>query len=214
MIAPRPGFLAWRTAQSSHESFSSVVLEHGVDLPEAREFLSPVQEVELDENRDPGDLGAGLLDEFATRLHRSPCGQQVIHEQDPVSSHERVGVQFETVGPVLQVVVDPVDHARQLARFAYGHEPRGEGLGDRDAKDESPAFSTDYQIDPLAAVRVGHELDRQCEGTGIREQGGEIFEHHARLGKVGDLFDQGVELVVRFGAVHGPIIRVHGRAAD
>ncbi len=121
-------------------------------------------------------------------------------------THERVGMEFQAIGAVFKIVIHAVHHPGKFAGFADWDEPRRERLCDRDPENESSAFGTDDEVDPLAPVRVGHQFHRERECPRIREQRREILVYHAWLGEIGDLFDQGIEFVVRFGALHETII--------
>jgi len=177
-----------------------------MDLAIPAELFSPMQEVELDQHGYTCDLCTGFLDQLATRPHRTARREQIVNKQDLVPPHERVCMEFQTIGAVFKIVIHAVHHTGKFARLADWDEPRRERLCNRDPENESSAFSADDEVDPLAPVRVGHQFHREREGPRVREQRREILEYHAWLREIRDLFDQGIEFVVRFGALHETII--------
>src|SRR6202012_4155502 len=91
----------------------------------------------------------------------------VIDDQNPLAFDDGVGMHFERVGAVLQVVGDRLLLVRQLARVTDGDEAGGQAAGAGGAEDEAAAFGSDDKVDILAAERIGEQFDRQREARRI-----------------------------------------------
>lgn len=165
-----------------------------MDVAVLHDLVAAFELGELDQDGDADDFGAGLLDEFAAGLERAAGGEQVVDDDDLAALADGIGVDLEAVGAVFEGVVDAVDAAGELAGFANGDEPGGEGLSDGGAEDEAAGLGADDEFDTLAAVGVGHQLDGEGETPGIRQQRREILEENPGLGEVGDVADEGVEV--------------------
>ena len=96
--------------------------------------LPPGEELEFGEHGEANDLGAHLLYE----VDRGPAGsagrQHVIDDENPVTGNNRVGVDFDAVGAVLEVVFLVVDVVGQLAGLADGNKPGIEANAITEAK--------------------------------------------------------------------------------
>src|SRR6185312_15242905 len=68
------------------------VLDQRADVV-AVELLAPVQELELDHEREADDLSAELLHEVDLRLRRPPGGEKIVVDEDARSVLDRIRVQ-------------------------------------------------------------------------------------------------------------------------
>src|ERR687893_1665938 len=68
------------------------------------EAVAAVEVAELYEEGHADDGAAGVLDEFAHGAGGAAGGEEVVADEDPGALPYRVGVGFEGVGPVLEVV--------------------------------------------------------------------------------------------------------------
>ena len=75
---------------------------------------------QFDEKRTTGDDAARLLHEPATSLDGAAGRQQVVDHQDLVAGRDGIGVDFQGVGAVLQIVAQRLGVEGELARFADG----------------------------------------------------------------------------------------------
>jgi hypothetical protein len=73
---------------------------------------------------------------------------------------------------------------RQLAHLAHGHEAGANAVGDRRAENEAAALYSDDQRDPLAMIGLRHGVDRELETLRVAQQGRDVIEKDAGLGKV------------------------------
>src|ERR1035437_2248102 len=145
-----------------------------------------VQEEQLQNHLDRLDAGSGALNQLARRLSGAAGGQDVIHDQGPLATYERVGVNLDDGASILQLVLSTVRLAGQLACFADGYEPDSELVGNSRAQDEAARLDTDDDVH-VAGVPTRDFLHDSAQGRAIAEQRGEVLERQPRAGKVRDV---------------------------
>ena len=82
----------------------------------------------------------------------------------------------------------------ELAGLAHRHEARPEREGDRWGEDEAARLHADHDVDAgrpgLVEPGGGERGHDRRQPVGVREDGGDVLEHHPRLGVIGDVEDQ------------------------
>jgi hypothetical protein len=78
---------------------------------------------------------------------------------------------------------------RQLAGLAHRDHAHTEFKGERTGEQEAAGLDRRDRRDPCRPPRLGEGQDRRGEGAGVGEQGCDVTEQDARLGKVGDRAD-------------------------
>src|SRR6266508_3263929 len=136
----------------------------------ALDLLAPVQEAELDEGGDADHLAAEPLDQPGGGPRGAAGGEHVVHDQHPLAGGDRVGVELEGGGAVLQRVLLGLDAVRQLAGLADGHEAGAEVVGDRRGEDEAARLDADHLVDGAAAEVDDGLVDDRGEGDLAGEQ--------------------------------------------
>src|SRR3954449_11013754 len=96
---------------------SGGVLEQRVDLAPG-ELLAPGEERQLDQEAAADDLAAEHLDELAKGARRSARCEQIVVDEHPRAAGQRVAVQLELAGAVLEQVLGADGLIRQLAGLA------------------------------------------------------------------------------------------------
>src|SRR5262245_16654095 len=91
-----------------------------------RQIGTAVQEGQLQQYGQSDDLASGAGDELGGGLGGTAGGQHVVDDQHPLARCERVLVDLDRLGAVLEVVGLVVGGRGQLALLAYGNEPRPE----------------------------------------------------------------------------------------
>ena len=86
----------------------------------AVEAVAAVEESELDEEREAHDLAAEPLDEAEGRRGRAAGREDVVDDEHLLAGRDRVAVDLEQVGAVLELVLLALDLPRELARLADG----------------------------------------------------------------------------------------------
>src|SRR5687768_7468528 len=81
----------------------SLVVEQRQDVA-FRELAAAVEEAELDDEREPGDLGAETLDQADGGGCGATGGEDVVDHQHPLVDGHRVAVQLQKARAVLQLV--------------------------------------------------------------------------------------------------------------
>ena len=102
---------------------------------------------------------------------------------------DRVAVDLEGVGAVLEGVLDGQRLGRELAELADRDEARAELDRHRRAEDEAARLHADDDVDLLAPVGLEHEVDRLAVRGRILQQRRDVVEQDPRLREVRDLAD-------------------------
>ena len=102
-----------------------------------------------------------LLDELAQGPRRPARGQQVVVDEHARARGDRVGVQLQRVGGVLEHVLGAHGLVRQLARLAREHEAGAELARDRRAEQEAARLGADDDVDAQVAGEVGQAASRR-----------------------------------------------------
>ena len=98
---------------------------------------------------------------------------------------DRVGVDLEQVGAVLEVVLLALDLPGQLAPLADGDEAGTETVGDGGGEDESPGLDPDHLGHPVAGEAARRGVDGESEAFGVGEERRDVLEDDPGLGKSG-----------------------------
>src|SRR5829696_6503949 len=104
------------------------------------EVGSATEALDLDQESEPGDLAAEGLDEPAGGGCGAPCGEHVVDDEDPLAGVDRVTVDLELVGAVLEAVLLASDRPWELALLADGYESCIERVRDGCGEDEAARF--------------------------------------------------------------------------
>lgn len=85
-------------------------------------------------------LAAEPPDQFHRGADSPPGGQQIVHHQHFIAGNNRILMNLEAVGAILQRVAFTDGFTRQLAGLAYRNKPQPQRLRDRCAE-QKPARS-------------------------------------------------------------------------
>lgn len=148
---------------------------------------------QVDDEGGGGHRRAGATDE-AHRGERGAGGSdEVVGEEHPCARRAGVDMHGEPVGAIFERIFLGDRLARQLARLADEEQPAAEPLGKRRADDEAAGLDRGDEIGFLPDARR-QPLDRGGEAARVEEEGGDVAELDARLGKVRDRANEGPEI--------------------
>ena len=116
-------------------------------------------------------------------------GEDIIDDEDVLARLDGIGVHFEAVGAIFEVVIDAADDVGQLFGFANRDESGAESMGHGRSKEIAAGFDADHDVDGFPAIVLLQGVDRLSESVLVFEQGGDVVELDSWLGKVGDLAD-------------------------
>src|SRR5918996_45467 len=160
---------------------------------EPRDLLPTLQERQLHQARDANDLAAEALHQLRGRLGRAPGGQDVVNDQDPLAGPERVAVDLEGLGAVLELIGLGLGLPRELPGLPDRHEPGPEVVRHRRGQDEAAGLDPHDLVDgPPAEVDHDH-VDHRGERHLVGQEGRDVLERDPFLGEVGDVADQGLD---------------------
>src|SRR6185503_19219081 len=94
----------------------------------------------VDDEAAANDVATRAFDQFHARERSAAGGDQVVDHEHALAAVDRVGVDLDAVGAVLEVVVDADRRVRELAGLAHGDEARLERDRDGAAEDEAARF--------------------------------------------------------------------------
>ena len=165
---------------------SSMDAMHGM----AGEFLPALQFFELDQEIESDDFSAQLSDERDGGGCGPPRREEVIDDKHPFAHANGIPMDCQRVGPVFETVFDFEAVRRQFSRFPDRHEPRIQALSQDAGVNEPPRFNAHHLGHALPSI-IGDQIvgDRR-EGLAIFEQGRDVVEENAWLGKVGNFADE------------------------
>jgi len=134
-----------------------------------------------------------------TKVHFGPVIDK--HHVDVVfNGHEhalarvdRVDVDLDRIGPVLEAERLAQRLRRQLARLADRAEPRAEAVGHRTAENEPPALDAHDDVDARPGKRRREALDGGPEPFRVAKQRRDVVEENARLREIRDVPDAALE---------------------
>src|SRR3954454_20784768 len=149
-------------SRSPRSGGSASVFDDAVG-PVSIEALTPLEELELDQEREPNHLCLELAHQVDRSEHRAAGGEQVVHDEDSLPRKDRVLVHFERVRAVLERVLHADRLGGQLAELADGDETRIELVRHGCAEDEPARLHAHDQIDPLITPGVRQKVDRLVE---------------------------------------------------
>src|SRR6266704_1096439 len=192
-VRAAPATAGGRGAAPVHDR-RSLVPDQAEELVALDQFAS-TEEAELDQGGDADHLAAEPLHQ-AGRGARGPAGgQYVVDDQHALARRDRVRVDLEGGGPVLEAVLLRLHGGGQFAGLADGHEAGSEVVGDRRGQDEPPGLDAEHAVDVAASEVDDRLIDHRREGDLVRQQRGDVLEDDALLREIRDVTDQGAEAV-------------------
>ena len=154
-----------------------------------------LEEVELDGEGEADDFSAQLLDELDGGFHGAAGGEQVVDEDDALAGLDGVEMDFEGVGAVFEIIGDAGDGGGKLFGLADGDEAGIKAVSERGSKDEAAGFNAEDEIDLLLEVVGGEGVNELGEAGLVLEDGGDVVEEDAGLGKIRDGADEGLDVI-------------------
>jgi len=114
-----------------------------------------------------------------------------------------VGVDFERIAAVFELVGDGHGFRGEFFGFANGDETGVEAIGEGGREDEAAGFDSGDDVDFVAVVVFAEAIYESMKSARILEQSGEVVEKNAGLGVIGNFADQLFEIGHRvFEVVH------------
>lgn len=156
------------------------------------ELVSSLETFQLNEKVERHDFAAELADQTDRRLGRSTRGQQVINNQYALSRADGIPMDRQGVRSILEAVLHLEAIGRQLPRLSDRDKTRPEPTGQHAAEDKPPGLDSHHLIDPVRLITRGQLVRQLAEGLGIFQQGRNIVEENAGLGKIRHFADEGL----------------------
>ena len=133
-----------------------------------------------------------------TSSHSAPARaarrKQIVVDEHPGATGERVGVHLERVDTVLEHVLGADRLSRQLAGLARRHEPHPQLAGERAPEDEAARLGGDHEIDRGRAHESGEPCHRRVQSRRVQQQRRDVLEHDSRAREVWDIPDVGAQI--------------------
>src|SRR5207244_13100234 len=113
----------------------------------AGHLVPSLEEGELHQGGDPDDLASQTLDQPGRGPGRPAGGQNVVHDEDPVSGGDGVLVDLEHGRAVLELVLLALAVPGELAFLAHRDEASTEVIGDGRSEDEPASLDAHDFVD-------------------------------------------------------------------
>src|SRR5918994_2913474 len=173
------------------------------------EFVAAGEVGKFDQEGNAGDGSAGVFDELAHGAGGTAGGEEVVGHEDAGAFRDGVGVGFQGVRTVLQVVGGGDGIARQLVGFAGEDEAFLGAVGEGRSEHEAAGFCGEYAVVVDAFRGRGQGVYGGVEGAAVLYQGGYVLEGYARAREVRDRVDVGFDLSGDVGGVrHGTKVSI------
>src|SRR5260370_991048 len=101
-----------------------------------------------------------------------------------MAAADRVFVNLEAVGAVLELIADAYAVRWQLLRFTHRNETRIQRVGQGRREDKSARFDTDNHVDAGVLVMLLEPVDGVMKAPVVLEQRGDVIEQDSRLGEI------------------------------
>ncbi len=108
-----------------------------------------------------------------------------------------VGVDFERIGGVFELVGDGHRFRGEFFWFANGDESGVEAVGESRGENEAARFDSGDDVYFVAVVVFAEAIDKRVETARVLQQSGEVVEKNAGLGVIGNFADQFFEIAHR-----------------
>jgi hypothetical protein len=109
-----------------------------------RQLLTPGKEFEFDDKYKANNDTTELLDEIDNCAGGAAGGEEVVGDNDAMAVADSVAMDLKGVLTIFQIVRNRRALSRQLAWFAYRHEPCSKVIRQRGRKDKTTRFDSDY----------------------------------------------------------------------
>src|SRR5205807_10037813 len=128
---------------------------------------------------------AEVLNQPGYRRGRASRRKHVIHDQDALAGLDRILVNFEDIGAVLERIFHAFAGSRQFLRFPYRNKPDAERVGESGSENKAPGFNAQHQVGTGGLVMVLQSVDDALESAADLEQRRDVVEIDAWLREVG-----------------------------
>src|SRR5919202_3394027 len=122
---------------------------------------------ELYKERDAGDDAARILDELAHGACGASCSEEIVSDEDAGTSRDRVGMGFQGVCAVLELVGGRDGLSRELVRFTGEDEALAGTVGQRRTEDEAAGLGGEDAVVVEAVGSKGEGIHGSVEGLPI-----------------------------------------------
>ena len=112
-------------------------------------LLPPLEKSELYKKRALDDFSVKLVDEINGGFHGPAGSEEVVCDDYLLSRLDRVLVNFELIGPVLELVDGVMGLVGELARFSNENNSRAKPVREGRTDDEASGLHPDNEIYPM-----------------------------------------------------------------
>src|SRR5918998_5739987 len=153
------------------------------------ELFAAAQVGEFYEEGHARDRTAGVFDELAHGAGRAPGCEEVVRDEDAGALGDRVGVGFQGVGTVFEVVGGGDDLSGEFFRFAGQDEALFGAVGQGRAEHEAAGFGREYAVVGDAFGGFGEGVHGGVQGVPVFYERGYVLEGDAPPREIGDGVD-------------------------
>src|SRR5439155_7125506 len=148
--------------------------------------LATAEVGQVDDESTASDRSSRDANQPKRRFGRATRGDQVVNQQYALAGLNRVAVDLQPVGAILELVVVTEVLGGKLPLFADWHKADIQLVSERGANNKTARFDRRDLVDRLAAIRSAELFDDCLKAIRLFEQCRDVAKQHARLGKIGD----------------------------
>lgn len=161
-----------------------------------RKLLAAVQGPEFNHEAEADHPAFEQVDEAGDRSGRTSRRENIIDDKHVLPGFDRIGVNFELVSAVFEIVLDAFDQAGELFRLTHRNEACAQGMSHRRGEKVSARLNSDHNIDGHLAVMVLQGVDGFAKTVLIFQKGGDVVKGDAGFGKIRNFTDQLLEMIL------------------
>src|SRR5690349_19254640 len=155
------------------------------------ESVSSIQTFELDQKVQSCNFPPQLTDQMHRCRRRSPSRQEIVHNQYSFSGLNRIPMDRQHVGAVLQIIFHLKNVSWEFPGLSYGHEAGAKASGQGTAQDEASGFNPNDLCDALSLIALRQFVGDGAKRLRVLEESGDVIEKNAGFRKVGDFSNEG-----------------------
>src|SRR5579863_9547736 len=102
----------------------------------------------------------------------------------------RVPMNLQRIGSVLEVISHPGTFRRQLLRLAHRDEPRPQRIGQRRSEYKPPRLDSQHHVDTESRILILQTVDDAAQALLVLQKGSDVVKEDPCLGKIGNFTDE------------------------
>ena len=157
--------------------------DQGADR-QSLKFFSSVQEGQFNEKRDGDNLGPDFSQQGRRRTGRSARGEEIIDQRNSTSRFDRVHMDRDRVGPVLEIIRLLVSLVREFAFLPHRNESGVQFERSSSRKYEPSGIDAHDSVNRAWCQVLRQQVDATGEQAGNRQDWSDVLKLNAGLWEI------------------------------